>query len=62
MIGWNEDFEDLADEGPEDIEDLWAFEQVLNAEAADYRQAEALLHAAESFPANESNDDSTPPW
>jgi hypothetical protein len=58
MIGWHEDFEDLADECPEDFEEQWAFEQALNAEAADYRQAEAL-QAADSFPANE--DDNLPP-
>jgi hypothetical protein len=59
MIGWNEDFEDLADECSEDIEELWLFEQQLAAEAADFRKAEAL-QATDSFPANEA--DTLPPW
>jgi hypothetical protein len=54
-MGWTEDFEDLADEGPENLEEQWAFEQALNAEAADY-QAEALL-VAEVVPVT---DDSLP--
>jgi hypothetical protein len=60
MIGWHEDFEDLADECPEDFEEQWAFEQALNAEAADFRKAE-IRQTADAFPANES-DDENPPW
>jgi hypothetical protein len=57
MIGWHEDFEDLADECPEDFEELWLFEQQLAAEAADYRKAEAL-QAAETL--RVTNDDEAP--
>jgi hypothetical protein len=56
-MGWHEDFEDLADECPEDFEEQWAFEQTLNAEAADFRQAEAL-RAAETLPV--TTDDEAP--
>jgi hypothetical protein len=58
MIGWHEDFEDLADECPEDFEEQWAFEQQLNAETGDYRRAEAL-QAAEALPVT---DDDEAPW
>jgi hypothetical protein len=56
-MGWHEDFEDLADECPEDIEELWLFEQQLAAEAADFRQAEAR-QAAEVLPV--TNNDELP--
>jgi hypothetical protein len=49
MIGWHEDFEEGLEDCPEDIEERWAFEQTLNAEAADFRKAEAL-QAAEVLP------------
>jgi hypothetical protein len=58
-MGWHEDWEDLADECPEEFEEQWLFEQTLNAEAADYRKAEAQL-AAETFPV--TTDDSEAPW
>jgi diadenosine tetraphosphate (Ap4A) HIT family hydrolase len=45
-MGWHEDFEDLADECPEDIEELWLFEQQLAAEAADFRKPDCAAGAA----------------
>jgi hypothetical protein len=57
IMRWHEDFEDLADECPEDFEEQWLFEQTLNAEAADFRQAEAR-QAAEALPV--TNDDEAP--